>query len=92
MKPKRSSLERPYKMATCTLMMASWQKVRENMRYNKRNFKSFLKENLTPERYKGMNFEAYCEDLESQYCATGSREYELRSFESKDRNPHLFRY
>lgn len=62
------------------------------MRYNKRKFKSFLKENLTPENYKRMNFEAYCEDLEGQYGVNGSREYELHSFESKDGLPHLFSY
>lgn len=59
------------------------------MRYNKANFKKFLKQNLKTDIY---NFEAYCQDLEIQYGNTGIREYELSKFETKSGNTELFRY
>ena len=54
-----------------------------------REFKNFLKENV---KSKVFNLDAYLDDLETQYCNTGSREYELSSFESKSGNPELFSY
>lgn len=59
------------------------------MRYNKANFKRFLKENLITDIY---NFEAYCKDLETQFGNTGIREYELSKFETKSGNTEIFRY
>ena len=59
------------------------------MRYNKANFKKFLKQNLKTDIY---NFEAYCNELEIQFDNTGIREYELSKFETKSGNTELFRY
>lgn len=59
------------------------------MKYNKKNFKKFLDENVKSKIY---NFEAYCNDLETQFGNTGLKEYELSSFESKSGNPEIFHY
>lgn len=59
------------------------------MRYNKAKFKRFLKENLKTDIY---NFEAYCNDLETQFGNTGIREYELSKFETKSGLPEIFKY
>ena len=55
----------------------------------KENFKKFLNEYVKNKNY---NFNAYVEDLTSQWSNTGILEYELSSAESKDGIPHLFRY
>ena len=59
------------------------------MNFNKKDFKKFLDENLKNKQYC---FEAYCNELETQYGNTGIREYELSRFESKSGNPELFSY
>lgn len=60
------------------------------MKYNKKEFKDFLKNNVKD--FESINFDAYCEDLENQYDQTGSNCYELSKFESKTNKPELFYY
>ena len=55
----------------------------------KERFKSFLDKYVKQSDY---NFNAYIDDLTSQWCNTGMLEYELNSAESKDGNSHLFNY
>jgi len=54
----------------------------------KERFKKFLDE------YVKLNydFDAYIDDLTSQWCNTGMLEYELSSAESIDNNTHTFNY
>lgn len=54
----------------------------------KERFKKFLDE------YVKINydFDAYIDDLTSQWCNTGMLEYELSSAESIDNNTHTFNY
>lgn len=52
-------------------------------------FEEFLKENVKSEVW---NFNAYCNDLLTQWGDTGRMEYELSGFESKTGNPILFDY
>lgn len=59
------------------------------MKYNKKDFKKFLNENV---KSKNFDFEAYCEDLEQQFYETGRKQYELSKFESKNGQTILFDY
>ena len=54
----------------------------------KERFKSFLDEYVK----FNYDFEAYIDDLTSQWCNTGMLEYELSSAESIDNNTHTFSY
>lgn len=60
------------------------------MRYNKKNFKKFLKENY--KNYNKIDFEACCDDLEKRYGETGTRFYELNQFETNSKRPECFYY
>lgn len=55
----------------------------------KSRFKKFLDNNVKAKEY---NFEAYLDDLTTQYGNTGNTEYELSSSESKSGNPEIFNY
>ena len=55
----------------------------------KERFKSFLDKYVKQSDY---NFDAYIDDLTSQWCNTGMLEYELSSAESIDNNTHTFNY
>lgn len=52
-------------------------------------FEAWLKAALKD--YNG-NLNAYLEDLEEHYSATGNAEYELKSYETKSGNPDTYRY
>lgn len=54
----------------------------------KERFKRFLDEYVK----FNYDFEAYIDDLTSQWCNTGMLEYELNSAESIDNNTHTFNY
>lgn len=54
----------------------------------KERFKRFLDEYVK----FNYDFEAYIDDLTSQWCNTGMLEYELSSAESIDNNTHTFNY
>lgn len=60
------------------------------MKYNKKEFKNFLKNNVKD--FELINFDAYCKDLENQHDQTGSKCYELSKFESKTSRSELFYY
>lgn len=51
-------------------------------------FKRFLDEYVK----FNYDFDAYIDDLTSQWCNTGMLEYELSSAESIDNNTHTFNY
>ena len=55
----------------------------------KERFKRFLDKYVKNENY---NFNAYIDDLTSQWYNTGILEYELSSAESKTGNAELFNY
>ena len=55
----------------------------------KERFKSFLDKYVKQSDY---NFDAYIDDLTSQWCNTGMLEYELSSAESVTEKPELFSY
>lgn len=55
----------------------------------KEEFRSWLMENV---KNKDFNFSAYLDDLDTQYCNSGMREYELSRLDSKDGLSHLFTY
>lgn len=54
----------------------------------KERFKNFLDEYVK----FNYDFDAYIDDLTSQWCNTGMLEYELSSAESTDNNTHTFNY
>lgn len=54
----------------------------------KERFKKFLDEYVK----FNYDFDAYIDDLTSQWCNTGMLEYELSSAESIDNNTHTFNY
>lgn len=54
----------------------------------KERFKKFLDEYVK----FNYDFDAYIDDLTSQWCNTGMLEYELSSAESIDNNTHIFNY
>lgn len=54
----------------------------------KERFKKFLDEYVK----FNYDFDAYIDDLTSQWCNTGMLEYELSSAESIDNIPHTFNY
>ena len=54
----------------------------------KERFKRFLDEYVK----FNYDFDAYIDDLTSQWCNTGMLEYELSSAESIDNNTHIFNY
>jgi len=54
----------------------------------KERFKRFLDEYVK----FNYDFDAYIDDLTSQWCNTGMLEYELSSAESIDNNTHTFNY
>lgn len=54
----------------------------------KERFKKFLNEYVK----FNYDFDAYIDDLTSQWCNTGMLEYELSSAESIDNNTHTFNY
>lgn len=54
----------------------------------KERFKRFLDEYVK----FNYDFDAYIDDLTSQWCNTGMLEYELSSAESIDNNTHIFDY
>ena len=62
------------------------------MRYNKRNFKKFINQNINSKYKNTISFQAYCEDLKKQHNETGTRCYEMNSYETKSSNPELFYY
>lgn len=56
---------------------------------NIENFKNWLDKNLKSECY---NFEACLDELETRYCATSNKWYELSKFETKSGLPEIFTY
>lgn len=61
------------------------------MRYNKRNFKRFLKQHSSVADIDFF-FEEFCKDLECRYGNTGLKCYELHACETRDRQVHCFYY
>ncbi|MDR1565496.1 MAG: hypothetical protein LBS74_11115 [Oscillospiraceae bacterium] len=55
-------------------------------------FIKWLKNNAKKSPTSDSELKPWLEDLENQYCATASPNYELSKFESKDGNPHIYHY
>lgn len=77
------------KSNTIKLMENINNNLNEEVKTMKERFKEFLDNNVKAEVY---NFDAYLDDLTTQYGNTGSTQYELSSSESKSGNPELFDY